>query len=189
MAQRVEVIMTGVGGRGIIVAGWLLARAGMSRYEHAACATSYGVAMWGGSCECTVILSDDEIPSPILSQADSVIVIDASQAKPFEDRVKPGGVMIVESARLEAVAQAYGLKLEREDISIKQIPGIETAHRLGNIQIANLILLGAYLGLTQVVPLEPVEQALEERMGQKEAILALNKDALREGTRLVTTKG
>lgn len=190
MEKTAEVIMAGTGGRGVLLSGLLLARAGMQKYKYVSWSPTYAAAMRGAECECTVILSDEEIISPLLSQADAVMAIASSQAKPFEHRVKPGGLLITESAGLQGLAEAFGLKLEREDIRRLEIPGMEIAARLGNIQAANLVLLGAYLGATKVLPLEVIEEEVDRRLGRKREMrlgvtaMEVNKEALREGFRL-----
>ncbi|MDY6907621.1 MAG: 2-oxoacid:acceptor oxidoreductase family protein [Chloroflexota bacterium] len=187
MNKTAEVIMAGTGGRGVLLSGLLLARAAMQRYKYVTWSPTYGAAMRGGSCECTVILSDDDITSPVLSHADTVLAIAANQAKPFEDRIKAGGLLITESAGLQGLAELYGLKLEREDIRRMEVPAIEMASHLGNIQSANLILLGAYLGATRVFPLEMLEEEVDRRLGRKKELrigvtaMQVNKEALREG--------
>jgi len=99
-ASRHDVIMTGVGGKGVLTAGLLLAQAGMARYRNVLWFPSYQAAMRGGPSECTVILSDEDIASPILTQAQALVVMDSSQLRAFEGRVKPGGILITESAGL-----------------------------------------------------------------------------------------
>lgn len=190
MEKTAEVIMAGMGGRGVLLAGLLLARAGMQKYRYVSWSPTYAAAMRGSDCECTVILSDEEIVSPLLSQADAVMAIASSQAKPFEQRVKPGGLLITESAGLQGLVEAFGLKFEREDIRRLEVPGMEIAARLGNIQAANLVLLGAYLGATKALPLEVLEEEVDRRLGRKGEMrigvtaIEVNKEALREGFRL-----
>ena len=187
MEKTAEVIMAGTGGRGVLLSGLLLARAGMQRYKYVTWSPTYGAAMRGGSCECTVILSDDDIVSPILSQADAVLAIASSQAQPFEDRVKPGGLLITEKAGLEGLAEMFGLKFKRKDITRLEIPAMEIASRLGNIQAANLVLLGVYLGATKALTLDTLEEEVDRRLGRKGelrvgvTVLQVNKEALREG--------
>lgn len=176
---RADVIMCGIGGRGVLMAGLLLARAGLQKYKYASWSPTYAGAMRGGLCECTVVLSDGEIVSPVVSQADAVIVIDPMVAMPFEGRVKPGGVLVVE---------AFGLthEFKRSDIRVLKVPGLEMAQQLGNAQVANFILLGTYLEATKAVELQRIEEELERRLkgGRGEALLSFNKRALREGAKL-----
>ncbi len=177
-APRHDVIMTGVGGKGVLTAGLLLAQAGMARYRNVVWFPSYQAAMRGGPSECTVILSDDDIASPILTQADALVVMDASQLKTFESRLKPGGILITESADL-------GDKISRKDVQTVTIPAVEKALGLGEIQTSNLFLLGAYLALTGAVPTELIEGELEKKFSGKEKALRLNKQALHHGMSLV----
>lgn len=177
--SRYEVIMAGVGGRGVLMAGLLLAQAAMVKYHNVLWFPSYAGAMRGGPCECTVILSDNDIASPILPQAQAVIVMETSQAKLFGSRVRPDGVLVVESTGLSE-------KIDRKDITVLYIPGVEKAVALGNAQVGNLFLLGAYLEATQVISLGAIDRVLEKRMASRgrEQLLALNKRALREGMKL-----
>lgn len=176
---RHEVIMAGVGGRGVLMVGLLLAQAAMAKYPNVLWFPSYASAMRGGPCECTVVFSNDGIASPILPQAQAVIIMETSQVKPFEGRVRPGGLMVVESTGLPQ-------KVERQDITVLYIPGIEKAIALGNVQVANFFLFGAYLETTRVIDSGAIDEALEKRMSGRgrEQLLALNKQVLREGMKL-----
>ena len=174
--MRHDVIMAGVGGRGVLMAGLLLAQAGMTEYGTVLWFPSYASTMRGGPCECTVILSNNSIASPMLSRAQAVIVMEASQAEPFENRVQPGGIAVVESTGLSE-------KMGRDDITTLYIPAVEKAVALGNAQVANLLLLGAYIETTRVVSPEAIDRVLENRLAGRgrEQLLTLNKRALREG--------
>ncbi|MFQ5827514.1 MAG: 2-oxoacid:acceptor oxidoreductase family protein [Dehalococcoidia bacterium] len=177
-APRHDVIMTGVGGKGVLTAGLLLAQAGMARYRNVLWFPSYQAAMRGGPSECTVILSDEDIASPILTQAQALVVMDPSQLQAFEGRVKPGGILITESAGLKEA-------ISRKDVQTFTIPAVEAALGLGEIQTSNLFLLGAYLALTGAIPPELGEGELEKRFSSREKALRLNKQALRQGMSLV----
>jgi 2-oxoglutarate ferredoxin oxidoreductase subunit gamma len=174
--MRHDVIMAGVGGRGVLMAGLLLAQAGMTEYRNVLWFPSYASTMRGGPCECTVILSNNSIASPMLSRAQAVIIMETSQAEPFENRVQPGGIAVVESTGLSE-------KMRRDDITTLYIPAVERAVALGNAQVMNLLLLGAYLETTRVLSPEAIDNVLENRLAGRgrEQLLALNKRALREG--------
>jgi 2-oxoglutarate ferredoxin oxidoreductase subunit gamma len=172
---RAEVIMAGVGGKGILTTGQLLARAGLAQYKYATWLPSYGYAMRGGACECTVILSDEEIASPMIPLADAVIVMGASYFKAFEGRVRPGGVMVFDTAGLEE-------GVEREDIMPIVVPATQMGVSMGDARVANMILMGAYVAATKVLPPQLVEDEIEKRMGE---MAWLNKEAFRRGIRLV----
>jgi 2-oxoglutarate ferredoxin oxidoreductase subunit gamma len=173
-----EVIMSGLGGKGVLLAGEVLARAARFEYEYVTWFPSYSAAKRGGPCECTTIMSEEEIASPVVSQAGAVVVMEPSQLKSFEKRVNPGGLLIVESLGLKD-------KPGREDIRVLLIPAVERAVAMGNVQAANFILLGAYLQASGALPLEFIDRELETKF-KEESFLSLNKQALREGAKLAT---
>lgn len=168
-----ELIVAGLGGQGVLVIGELLARAGMSAYEHTSFRPSYGVEARGGTSECGVILSDAEILFPVLSSARAVIVLDGSQLKDFEEKVRPGGLLIVEKDN--ATDEAH-----RDDIEILEIPGAEIARQIGEMRVANLVFLGAYLGKTRLLSLETIEAELDRKL-KGEEVQRSNREALRQG--------
>ena len=174
-----EVIITGLGGAGVLTAGTLLAEAATTKYKNVTWFPSYAISKRGGLCECTVIFSNDDIASPLLSQADGVIVAEAAQFEDFEGRVRPGGTMVVEKAGLQA-------KAKRKDIRVIEVQAIETAISLsGTSQGANLILLGAFVGATQILPPKLIKQQLAETFAGKEEVLKGNLEAFNQGLNLV----
>jgi len=181
-ASRVEVLIAGLGGMGVLTAGQLLASAALQAYRHVSYLPSYMEAMRGGLCECTVIFSDNDIASPILDQAASVMILDGSQFKAFESRVRPGGVIIVESAGLREEAQ-------RKDFKLITVSGLEIAVSMGSSLVNNLILLGIYAGLVKSISAELVEEQLEKRYGPREALLKQNREAFRRGLELAKAGG
>jgi len=160
--------------------GRLLSEAGMTKYKHVSYFPNYGAEMRGGDSEVTVILSDDEIASQVTLHPKVAIVMNPSFFKPMEERVKPGGMILVDCS-------VVSTKLERDDITVYYLPVTQKALDMGNVQVANIILLGAYLEATRAVSIEAVEQALEKRIRgtSREALLSLNKEALEEGGRLI----
>ena len=175
--KKVELIVAGLGGQGVLTMGEFLARAGMSAYEHVSFRPSYGIEARGGPSECVVILSDSEILFPVLSEAQTVVIMDASQLKGFENKVRPGGTLIIEKERSRD-------KVERDDIEVIEIPAIEVARKIGDVRAANFVFLGAYLEVTNALPLECIETELESRV-KRETVVATNKAALRQGAKLV----
>lgn len=176
--MRKDVIMTGVGGRGVLTAGLLLAQAALERYKHILWFPSYQAAMRGGPCECAVILSDEVIHSPILSKTQALVVIDTSQFRDFVDRVLPGGVIISETEGLQVDSVPSNIRLYK-------VPAMSLAVKMGDIQGSNLVLLGAYLEATGVLPLSVVEKELEKRFGAKKKVLEANLTAMQEGSKYI----
>lgn len=175
--SRTDVIMAGLGGMGVLMAGQILAWAALKKYEHVSWLPSYGVEKRGGLCECIVIFSDQDIASPLIDRAQTVVVFDGSQLKTFESRVLPGGMILVESSGLEN-------EQERRDYELVKIPGLEIAVSMGIRQISNLVLLGTYISIRGAMPSELIEGELKRRFGRKKAILECNQNAFRRGLEL-----
>ena len=172
--KRADLIIAGLGGQGILMGGKLLAAAAISQYKNALWLPSYASRVRGGPSECTVIYSDDEIDSPVLSEADAIILVDPPQFKLFEKRVRSGGYFIVESAGLQE-------PIERKDITIITVPALNMAVAMGNRRVSNMILLGIYIGITDTISVPTVEEELKKRFGKKEKLLSLNLNAFRKG--------
>ncbi len=175
-----QVVIGGSGGRGILTMGRILAEAGMSRYPGVSYFANYGAAMRGGDSEVTVILSDKEISSPTVLRPETVIAMSPAFFKSLLPRVQSGGICLVDKAVITDEA-------DRKDVNLHIIPATSRAMELGNVQVANLILLGAYLEATSTLPLDVVEEALERRLLSKrrEALLPLNKQALHDGANMM----
>ncbi len=129
-----EAIFAGFGGQGVLFAGQLLAYAGMSEGLHVTWIPSYGPEMRGGTANCTVILSEDEIGAPVISHPLSALVFNAPSMEKYAPLVKPGGLLLVNSSLIAA-------RTAREDLRVVYIPASDIATELGNIRIANMVLL------------------------------------------------
>ena len=176
-----EVIIAGIGGAGILVAGTLLAETASTKYKNVTWFPTYAISKRGGLTECTVVFSDNEIASPLLSQANGVIVADAAQFKDFEGRVRPGGVIVVEKTGFHA-------KAEREDIRVIEVPAIETAINMGgSSRGANLILLGAFVEATHILPSELIEQRIKQTFSSNKKVQKSNLAAFEKGRNLIKT--
>jgi len=178
MGTRYDVIIAGIGGRGALIVGQIMAQAAMSRYKYILWYPNYTTARRGAPADATVIFSDEEITSPLVSQSQALVVVESSRLKPFEHRVLPGGWIFVESFGLKE-------KVERKDVNVVEVPGVEMAAGLGDTQVGNFILLGAYVGATKVISPELIKGEIERRFGRNERMLLLNSKAFQEGLRLV----
>ena len=179
-ASRVDLIVAGLGGMGVLVAGRLLANAALPHYRHISWVPSYGHQRRAGSSECTTILSQQRIASPILDWAATVILLDGSQLKLYESRVSPGGLMLVESAGLKD-------KPDRTDFRVMPVSGLEIAMRMGGVVVNNLIMLGVYIEMVKPLPPEAIEMRLESQFGNNRPLLDRNLKALRTGLELGRT--
>ena len=168
-------IFAGFGGQGVLLMGQLLAAAGMMEGKNTAWIPSYGPEMRGGTANCSVTLSDQEIDSPLVSRPTSLIVMNRPSLEKFEKKVMPGGVIFVNSSMID-------IKVTRTDVQAYYVPCNEIAAELGNDKVANMIMLGAYLGKSKCVDIETVLEALLEKLGEKKAkLIPLNREALLRG--------
>ncbi len=174
-----EIIISGFGGQGALFAGQLLAYAAMEQRLHVTWLPSYGPEMRGGKARCTVIVSNEEIGSPIVRRPNAAAVLNIPSMEAFEPEVKPGGVLVVNSSLVPK-------KSERRDIRAIYVPASDLATELGNVRLANVVCLGTLVQATGVVPLEVVERALDKNLPERHrSLLGLNLEALRRGAALV----
>ena len=173
-----EIIISGLGGQGALFAGQLLAYAAMEQGFHVTWIPSYGPEMRGGKARCTVVVSDEEIGSPLVRRPSAAIVLNIPSMEAFEPAVKPGGMLVVNSSLVPQQS-------ERDDIRVVYVPASDLATELGNVRLANVICLGALVKATGVVPLAAVEQALDNHLPERHRkLLGLNKEALQKGAEL-----
>ena len=165
MGFRHEMVVAGVGGSGVVWMGTLLARAGSRRYPWVTRFPNFTTSMRGGACECMVIFSSEEIPTPLVFQGDVMMVLDNSQLLPFRNRIRPDGLLITEAA---------GLPQEAEGLPVRSVavPALELATSLGDTLVANLVMLGAYMEAADTLAPELVEQELEARFGVAESAIS-----------------
>src|SRR5512133_1571972 len=133
-----EVIFAGFGGQGVLSMGQVLAYAGMIENKEVCWIPSYGPEMRGGTANCSVVVSDREISSPIIGRPDTVVALNQPSLDKFEPMVKPGGTLIYDSTNIIVPPT-------RTDIDIVPIPASETAVKMNNTKIMNMVVLGAFL--------------------------------------------
>lgn len=174
-----EIIISGFGGQGALFAGQLLAYAGLEEDKHVTWIPSYGPEMRGGTANCTVIVSDDEIGSPLVRQPTAAIVFNPPSFERYEPLVKPGGVLL-SNASLIAVTS------KRTDIRTYAIRANDIATEMGAAQLANVIIVGALIASTGVVRVETLDQVLDTHVSARHRDkIELNKRALRRGMEIV----
>ena len=170
-----EVIISGFGGQGALFAGQLLTYTGLDEGWHVTWIPSYGPEMRGGTAHCIVIISDDDIGSPIIRQPSVCIVMNPPSMDKYEPLVKPGGLLVANSTLVRT-------RSERDDIEAVYIPANELAAELGNVKMANVVLLGAMLGSREIVPIDSVKRTLETHIPERRRhIIEPNKRALERG--------
>ena len=175
--RRGEVIFSGIGGGGVLLVGEFVAQAANAEYEYVVWFPNYSAAVRGGPCDCYIIYSDEEIASPVLSRLQTVVVLDPLRLKDTENRVRPGGTVIIESSGLKD-------KVERDDVTVIEVPALENARAMGNPRGANFILLGVYVGTTKLISPDIIEKDLEARFGGNVEVLSSNREAFRHGLKI-----
>ena len=173
--MKVELIIAGFGGQGVLSMGKILAYSGIMQDMEVSWMPSYGPEMRGGTANVTVILSDKKIGSPILGKCDTVIVLNQQSMDKFESYVKPGGLLIYDPNGITRHPQ-------RKDINICSIEAAEESARMGNLKAFNMIVLGAFLQKRPVVTLDSVVKGLQKSLpARHHHLIAMNEEAIRVG--------
>ncbi|MFZ1730771.1 MAG: 2-oxoacid:acceptor oxidoreductase family protein [Bacteroidota bacterium] len=177
-----EVIFAGFGGQGVLSMGQVLAYAGMIENREVCWMPSYGPEMRGGTANCIVTVSSDEISSPIIGTFLTVVALNQPSLDKFEMAVKPGGTLIYDSTNIIDPPT-------RTDIDIVPIPASEEAVKLKNTKIMNMIVLGAFLAKREAVKIESVLDALRKVLPERHHhLIPLNEQALQRGRELAFAK-
>lgn len=180
--MHTEIILAGFGGQGVLLIGKLLAYVGMKAGHEVTWMPAYGPEMRGGTCNCTVVLSDRPIGSPISKSPHGLIALNLPSLDKFEDTVRPGGVVVVNSSLINRLPQ-------RSDLTVVAVPANEIAIECGSAKAANMVALGAYLGASGVADQEQVKAIIAESFAGKPALVAVNHAALSRGFALGREKG
>ncbi len=178
MEKSQEIIFAGFGGQGILSMGQIIAYAAMIENKDVSWMPSYGPEMRGGTANCTVIVSEDRISSPIVTRFDSGIILNQPSLDKFEKCIKPGGLLIYEKSSIINPPS-------REDIEVLSVSAFEEAQKLQKKQVANMILLGAYLEKRPVVKIENILNALRKVLPERHHhLIPVNEKALEVGKEL-----
>ena len=170
-----SVLFSGFGGQGILFAGKLLAYKGLMDDKNVSWLPSYGPEMRGGTASCIVILSDRPVGSPIISSPDVLVAMNLPSLARFEECVKPGGMILVDSSLVEQ-------KVTRNDVTAFYIPATKTAGEKGFSTLANMIMVGKLLKELGEFDLETVEKAVSKVISAKHADMKeVNMNAIKTG--------
>jgi 2-oxoglutarate ferredoxin oxidoreductase subunit gamma len=175
-----EIIISGFGGQGVMAIGKTLAEAGMKEGLCVSWLPSYGPEMRGGTANCSVVLSGEEIISPMVLDPTELIAMNKPSLIKFEPQIVPGGVLLVNSSIIE-------IKASRTDISAYYVPCLDIAGTLGNMKVANMVMLGAYIEATKLLKTDTIKEMLAHMFtGPKAALVELNIEALRRGAACIS---
>jgi 2-oxoglutarate ferredoxin oxidoreductase subunit gamma len=173
-----DVMIAGFGGQGVLVAGKLLAYAGMLEGRYVTWFPSYGAEIRGGTANCTVIISSTEIGSPVVQHPSAMLIFNEASFIKFERRIKEGGRLFLNTSLVHAPSN-------RHDIARIEIRANDIAENLGDNRISNMVMLGAFLKKTGVVTMESVLAALQQVLPpHRHSLIPLNENALERGAAL-----
>ena len=168
-------IFAGFGGQGMLLIGKFMAMACMLDGKHVSWLPSYGPEMRGGTANCSVVLSDKAIGSPVFARSTELIALNEPSLVKFEAGVLPGGTVFVNS---DVVTD----KVSRPDLTAYYIPCSKIAEEVGNPKVANMVMLGAYVAATKILKPETIETMIQEMFtGPKAKFVPLNIEAFRRG--------
>ncbi len=171
-----DLIVAGFGGQGVMMLGTLLAQATCdSTDKFVTYFPSYGAEMRGGTANCFVAISDEEIGAPVMESVGDLIVFNQPSLDRFLEKLLPGGVLFANTSIVDA-------NVDRDDITVVEVPVTEMSIELGNPKVLNIIMLGAYIGYTEVVSEEVILDAIRHKIGAKKPeLLPLNEEAFAKG--------
>ncbi|TEU02263.1 MAG: 2-oxoacid:ferredoxin oxidoreductase subunit gamma [Dehalococcoidia bacterium] len=170
----IKTIFAGFGGQGVLSMGLNLAQAAMLEGKNVTYLPSYGAEVRGGTANCTVAVSDEEIASPVASSPDFIVAMNQPSLVRFQNQIQSGGVLFINSSLIEA-------EVSRGDIDIVRVPANSIAEKLGNPRSANMVMLGAFTKKSNLVSVSSVIEGLKSALKDKQKLIAINKKALMAG--------
>jgi 2-oxoglutarate ferredoxin oxidoreductase subunit gamma len=170
----IKTLIAGFGGQGVLSMGLNLAQAGMLEGKNVTYLPAYGAEVRGGTANCTVAISDDEIASPVASSPEFVIAMNQPSAVKFQHHIQSGGLFFLNSSLVEA-------EIVRGDIEIVRVPANKIADELGSPKAANMVMLGAFTKKSGVVDMSSVIAALKHTLSSKKKLIDINEKALMKG--------
>jgi 2-oxoglutarate ferredoxin oxidoreductase subunit gamma len=168
----IKTVFSGFGGQGVIMMGYLLSIAGMYEEKNVTCLPSYGAEVRGGTANCTVVISTEEIASPVASEPEFAVLMNNPSLFRFQNQVQSGGTIFLNSSMI-------GSRPVRGDLEIYEIPVNDLAKQLPGNKVSNIIMLGAFIKKAGLVSLDTMTRALRDTFGHKNpTIFKSNKAAL-----------
>ena len=177
MTQKIR--CAGFGGQGIVLMGKLISQAAMGEGRHTTFFPQYGAAMRGGTANCSVIVSESPIASPMVEDPDVALIMNGPSLDKFESTVKPGGWIFYNSSLIDR-------KVKRTDVHVVEVRANNIAEEVGSSKTANMVMLGAFAKKVGTVKLESLLAALDVQLeGKNEKIMNMNREAMKRGAQLV----
>jgi len=172
-----KTICAGFGGQGVLSMGLNLAQAAFLEGKNVTFLPAYGAEIRGGTANCTVAISDEEIASPVASSPEFLVAMNRPSLVRFQNKVQSGGIFFINSSLMEA-------DVSRGDVDIVAVRANHIAEELGNTKVANMVMLGSFAAKTNLVALEALIEAMKETLAKKKRLIPVNEQALRKGFEL-----
>ena len=170
-----EIIIAGFGGQGVLFGGQVIAYAAMDSGKEVTWIPSYGPEMRGGTANCTVIIADEEIGSPLVKNPPLAIALNLPSFDKYEEVLAPGGTLVVNQSMVDRGAK-------RDDINVIFVPCNEIAEEIGDKRLLNMVAVGALLTALPELSLKDIEKALESHLPERhKRLLPKNYEALKRG--------
>jgi len=174
----IKTVFAGFGGQGVLSMGLNLSQAAMLEGKFVTYLPAYGAEVRGGTANCTVSISDEEIASPVASSPTFVVALNQPSMVRFQNNIQSGGVMFLNSTLIAA-------QPSRGDIEVVNIPANAMAEKLGNIKSANMVILGAFIKKSNLVSLQSLVDGLIVALKGNQKLIKINQEALNAGYNLV----
>jgi 2-oxoglutarate ferredoxin oxidoreductase subunit gamma len=175
-----DVIIAGFGGQGVLLLGNLLTYGAMEEGRHVTYMPVYGVEMRGGTANCTVVISDQEIGSPVIHHPVTAVIMNKPSLVRFGPMVQPGGLLFVNSSLIDTKVEEY------PETEMILVPTIELASKVGDQRLANMTMLGALIEKTKVLSQDSVVKAFKKALDKRyHKMIPINTSALEEGARFI----
>jgi 2-oxoglutarate ferredoxin oxidoreductase subunit gamma len=171
----IKTIFAGFGGQGVLSMGLSVAQAAMVEGKYVTYLPSYGAEVRGGTANCTIAVSDEEIASPVASAPEYVVAMNKPSLVRFQHQIESGGCFFINSSLMA------GADISRGDIDVVEVPASRIADELGSPRSANMVMLGAFTKKTNMVSLSTLVEGLEGTLKGKKKLVAINKKALTSG--------
>ena len=174
-----KVIVAGFGGQGVMLMGQLLSYCATAKDINTLWFPSYGPETRGGTANCSVTISEQYVNSPVISTPDSVMIMNKPSLAKFQPKLKKGGNLFVNTSLVKDGEY-------RDDVNIYKVAANELALEIGNLKVANMVMLGAYLAITKIFTEDEVIEVLKKKFtGEKAKLIDINRVALETGRKAV----
>lgn len=179
--MMVRTTFAGFGGQGVLLMGYVLSHGAMLRGLNVTYLPAYGAEMRGGTANCTVTVSDEEIASPVASESDVLVAMNAPSLDKFEPSVSQGGTVLINSSLISR-------SVKRQDVSEIRVDTVGLAREVGSERAANMVMLGALVAATGILSVEDAVKGMAKATEGKEKFFQLNKAAIERGAAFIRNR-